>query len=226
MKKTFEKPEFRKKAFTCPNCLAFSKHDWEFNYVSENDGKFYDSGYNIQVKPGIKELYICKCDNCGYLSFWYDERLCWPMNTSVEPPIDEMPVEIKKLYDEARSIVELSPKGACAILRLALQKLCNSLTNTSENGKIDESIKILVEQGLPKTLQQAFDIVRIVGNEAVHPGTIDLDDNKDIAYTIFQLMNIIVEKVVVEPQKIDELYKLLPEDKIKRIENRDKKKQN
>ena len=225
MKKTFENPEFKKGAFTCPNCSAFSKQDWEFNYVNETRGKFYDSSFNFNITNDIKKLYICKCENCGYLSFWYSGKLCWPLNTGVEAPLEEMPSDIKELYLEASSIIELSPKGACAILRLALQKLCNRLANQDEKKKIDGAIKKLVENGLPQTLQKAMDTVRIVGDEAVHPGEINIDDNKDIAIAMFRLMNIIVEKVVVEPKEINELYQLMPEVKLKGIENRDKKEQ-
>ena len=226
MKKVFENPEFQKSAFTCPNCSAFSKHDWSFNYVNEKQGDFYGRGFNIQIKPYIKELYLCKCENCGYISFWYDKKLIWPLNTGVESPIEEMPKDIKELYSEASSIIELSPKGSCAILRLALQKLCNRLANQDEKKKIDGAIKKLVENGLPQTLQKAMDTVRIIGDEAVHPGEINIDDNKEIAIAMFRLMNIIVEKVIVEPQEIDELYRLMPEEKLKGIENRDKKEQN
>ena len=222
MKKIFENPGFKKQAFTCPNCSAFSKHDWEFNYVKESNGKFYGEGFNLNITPDVKKLYICKCENCGYLSFWYDSKLSWPLNTGVEAPIEDMPVDIKELYLEASSIIELSPKGACAILRLALQKLCNRLANQDESKKIDGAIKKLVANGLPESLQKAMDTVRIVGDEAVHPGEINIDDNKDVAIAMFRLMNIIVEKVVVEPKEIDELYKLMPEEKIKGIENRDK----
>ena len=223
MKKVYEKPEFKKNAFTCPNCSAFSKHDWKYNYVSEKQGTFYDSCYNIRITPDIKELYICRCENCGYLSFWYDARLCWPLNTGIVSPPDEMPDDIKRLYNEASSIVELSPKGSCAILRLALQKLCNRLAGQEEKNKIDGAIKKLVENGLPASLQKAMDTVRIVGNDAVHPGEINIDDNQQLAVAMFELMNIIIEKMIIEPKRIDELYNLMPQEKIQGIRKRDKK---
>lgn len=225
MKKNYESPEIDKGAFTCPNCSAFSKHDWQSIYVNEGEGYF---SFNASIGSGDKysKLKLCKCENCGYISFWYEKKLIWPLNTGVEAPIDDMPEDIKNLYKEASSILELSPKGACAILRLALQKLCNRLANQEEKKKIDGAIKKLVENGLPKTLQKAMDTVRIMGDEAVHPGEINIDDNKDMAIAMFRLMNIIVEKVIVEPQEIDELYKLMPEEKLKGIENRDKKEQN
>lgn len=134
-----------------------------------------------------------------------------------------MPEDIKKLYKEASSIVELSPKGSCTILRLVLQKLCNRLAAQDEKKKIDGAIKKLVEEGLPPTLQKAMDTVRIVGDEAVHPGEINVDDNKELAIAMFRLMNIIIEKMIVEPKEIDDLYNLMPDNKLQGIENRDKK---
>lgn len=221
----FESPQLKKKAFTCPNCSAFSKHDWEHTFVNETYGQFTGRlGINGE-KQLIHSLYLCKCELCGYISFWYNDKLIWPLNTGVEAPLDGMPDDIKELYKEASNIVELSPKGSCAILRLALQKLCNRLAEKDENNNIDDAIKVLVEKGLPSSLQQAMDIVRIVGNEAVHPGEINIDDNSEIAIMMFRLMNIIIEKLVVDPKKISDLYNLMPEKKLKGIENRDKKKQ-
>lgn len=219
MEKNFESPSYEKKAFTCPNCSAFSKHDWDYCYI-ESDGRF--SLFESNVKERNK-LSICRCENCGYLSFWYEEKLCWPLNTGIMAPPDEMPDDIKRLYNEASSIVELSPKGSCAILRLALQKLCNRLAGQEEKNKIDAAIKKLVENGLPTSLQKAMDTVRIVGNDAVHPGEINIDDNKQLAIAMFELMNIIIEKMIIEPKRIDELYNLMPQEKLQGIQKRDKK---
>lgn len=222
MNSRFEAPDFKKNAFTCPNCSAFSKQDWSFKMVNETFGDF--TGRHSYVDNEIiNELYLCKCQQCGYISFWYKKELIWPLNTNVEEPLEEMPKDIKDLYNEARSIIELSPKGACALLRLSLQKLCNRLAGLDDKHKIDGAIKKLVENGLPSTLQKAMDTVRIVGDEAVHPGEINIDDNKELAIAMFRLMNIIVEKMIVDPNEINELYSLMPENKLEGIKNRDKK---
>lgn len=219
----FESPRYKKEAFTCPNCSTFSKHDWTHTLVNESYGQFSGNiGMGVE-KQKVNYLYLCKCEHCGYISFWYNENLIWPLNTGVESPLDEMPEDIKTLYNEASSIVELSSKGACAILRLALQKLCNRLAGQDEKKKIDGAIKKLVENGLPATLQKAMDTVRIVGDEAVHPGEINIDDNKDLAIAMFRLLNIIIDKMIVEPKQIDDLYNLMPENKLEGIKNRDKK---
>lgn len=84
-------------------------------------------------------------------------------------------------------------------------------------------LSALVANGLPKTLQKTMNIVRVIGDEVVHPGEINIDDNKNMAIAMFRFMNSIIEKIIVEPKEIDDLYKMMPIEKLKGIENRDKK---
>ena len=87
-----------------------------------------------------------------------------------------------------------------------------------------KNIGELVKKGLPKTVQQALDVVRVVGNKAVHPGQIAFDvDDKNTATMLMRLLNIIVERMITEPKEIDSLYQGLPESVRNAIENRDKK---
>ena len=62
----------------------------------------------------------------------------------------------------------------------------------------------------------------MIGNEAVHPGVLDLRDDKETALALFSLVNFIIEKMISEPKEIDAIYASLPANKIKGIESRDK----
>ena len=66
-----------------------------------------------------------------------------------------------------------------------------------------------------------MDAVRVIGNEAVHPGTLDLKDDVDTATRLFDLLNIIAEQMISNPRHVKELYAKLPEAKRKAIEKRD-----
>lgn len=220
MTRNFIEPEYKKGGFTCFKCGTYSNHDWNSTNVNYTRGTF---GSYVQGDD-LRKLSICRCQQCGFVSYWMLNKLLWPLQSNVDLPLDEMPEDVKELYDEARNIFYLSPKGACAILRLGLQKLCNRLAEHPEDGKIDDAIKYLVANGLPSTLQKSMDAIRVIGNEAVHPGQINVDDNKEIASALFKLMNIIVEKMVIEPKEIADIYNILPQSKIDGINNRDGKK--
>ena len=75
---------------------------------------------------------------------------------------------------------------------------------------------------MPEKVRQALDIVRVIGNEAVHPGEIDLKDDLETAHALFELLNMIVDSMITQNLRIQEMYSKLPEKKIEGIRNRDK----
>ncbi len=135
-------------------------------------------------------------------------------------PNPEMPEAVKKIYLEAASIHIKSPRGASALLRLGIQILCKELGEGGKN--INSDISSLVKKGLPEIVQQSLDIVRVTGNDAVHPGQIDTD-NPETVIQLFNLTNIIVEYMIALPKRVSGLYASLPTDKIAAIADRDKK---
>jgi Domain of unknown function (DUF4145) len=169
----------------------------------------------------IDNLMIAYCNRCRTYSLWYNGQMIFPDSVSVDTPNEDLPEEIKADYIEASNIHGKSPRGAAALLRLSIQKLCIHL---GENGKdINEDIKSLVKKGLPETMQRAFDIVRITGNEAVHPGTLDLKDSQETVGKLFKLLNMIAEKMISEPKEVSALYDQMPSEKIDAVIKRDGK---
>ena len=79
-----------------------------------------------------------------------------------------------------------------------------------------------MKKGLDDHVQQALDAVRVIGNEAVHPGQMDLQDDRDTAETLFKLVNVIAEKTISEPKHVKKAFELLPPSKREAIERRDK----
>jgi hypothetical protein len=135
-------------------------------------------------------------------------------------PHVDMPPSVRPDYEEARRIVMMSPRGACALLRLATEKLVEELQ--PEGADLNGRIGRMVANGLPPMIQQALDALRVIGNEAVHPGTLDLKDDTDMATSLFNLMNLIVEDRITRPKHVAEMYAKLPASKLQGIENRDK----
>lgn len=174
------------------------------------------------VNQLIWNVHFATCFNCQKHSIWIHDKLMHPVTGSAPPANPDMPVDIRRDYDEASSILNLSPRGAAALIRLCIQKLCKELGQPGEN--INKDIGSLVASGLDLRIQQALDVVRVIGNNAVHPGQIDLRDNHAIAETLFKLLNLIVDKLISEPKHVSELYASLPANLKDAIERRDKQK--
>ena len=66
-----------------------------------------------------------------------------------------------------------------------------------------------------------MDVLRVVGNNAVHPGQIELKDDKATALKLFDALNLVVERLISTPKKIGELFQGLPDGALEQIEKRD-----
>lgn len=201
----FVPPTFEAKSFNCPHCHAYAHQNWT---------RMIDGYHEI-----INNLYIVYCAHCKKYSLWLNKKMIYPESTGIQPPNADLNPEIIEDYIEAANIVNKSPRGSVALLRLAIQKLCKQLGEDGKN--INDNIASLVKKGLPVTIQKALDIVRVVGNDAVHPGQIDLKDDSVIASRLFELINIIAYTMITQPKEIAALYETLPEDKRAGIEKRD-----
>jgi Domain of unknown function (DUF4145) len=180
----------------------------------------------------VTEAFIVICGHCRAHAYWLGKELIptkadFASGVMIHPslyatplPHPEMPSEIRTDYDEAREIAGHSPRAAAALLRLCVQKLCNHLGQPGKN--INDDIGALVKNGLPVEIQQALDIVRVVGNNAVHPAEISQDDVAEVSGTLFELVNYIVEDRISRPAKLAAMFSALPAPALAGIAKRDK----
>lgn len=234
----FITPTWDSGAFNCPHCGVLAQQYWGRFFIDscatpiglqlaigmasigENDPK----KRNNEISSGsssarnvftVSNLYSSKCGNCKKITIWINDSILYPGSGEAPPANPDMPDEIRDEYEEAASILNLSPRGSAALLRLALQKLCIYLGEKGDN--IYNDLISLQKKGLSGDLIKAMHTVRIIGNESVHPGQIDLRDDRTTAIGIFRLINIIVQRLVSDQIDIDNLFNDLPESKTKDI---------
>lgn len=243
-------PKYNSDKFQCPHCNVASQQKW-FDVGSASNAAssilkhvFYDyrthirdfkqeaiSDFIVEVESANNRhmsefvpngFSVATCSTCGEITLWVRREMVYPKQTSVAPPNKDMEQEIQDLYLEASTIVVDSPKGATALLRLALQLLLKQLGKSGKN--INNDIKELVAEGLSSRIQQALDLLRVVGNNAVHPGQINLDDGKDIALKLFHVLNFIADEMITKPKELELLYAdVVPDETIQHINERDGK---
>jgi hypothetical protein len=186
---------------------------------------FFESHENTAyLNTELMNVHASKCYSCEEISLWRADELIYPVNHISIAPNEGMPADVKADFLEANEILDKSPRGAAALLRLGIQKL---MIHLGEKGKnINGDIASLVQKGLDTRIQKALDVVRVVGNSAVHPGQIDLSDDKTIATKLFGLVNVIVESQITQAKHIEEMYDTIVPDTVKlQIAQRDAVKQ-
>ena len=210
-------PDLKKNSFTCPHCGTLSLMHYSTVTFQRCDAISLSGVVN---QNGDSWLKIAICQNCKKKILWLDGVYVYP-DIVAEEANPDMPESVKQLYEEAGAIYNKSPRAACALLRLAIDRLCNELGEKDKD--INNNISALVKKGLPQQLQQALDIVRVVGNKAVHPGQIAFDvDDKETAITLMKLVNIITQQMITVPEEIKTMFGKLPESVKTSIEIRDK----
>lgn len=233
----YKPPRIDQRAFNCPHCGAFAH---QYKYIAGGDHVdnhedfvrqiFSDKSNYLQNKrsqefttsgilTAVVGTYLSRCHSCNDFSIWIFDKLVYPPMSDVPLPNPDLPDDVRLDYEEASAILGSSPRGAAALLRLGIQKLCKHLGESGTN--LNGDISSLVEKGLNTQIRQALDSIRVIGNNAVHPGKIDLRDDQNTARSLFDLVNFIADSMISQPKQVSRIFENLPENEKRAIEKRD-----
>ncbi len=207
----FVAPVLNVRAFTCSFCGVLAQQLWHDVYWQPGGGG---------QPTGLRR---CFCTNCRQESFWSEREKTqvYPRATGAVMPHPDLPEECRADFMEARNVASDSPRAAAALLRLCVQRL---LAQIGGKGKsIDDDIGALIAKGLPVQVKEALDICRVVGNNAVHPGELDVKDDPALVSELFVLINFIVAQTIERDKSIAALMAKLPSGAKEAIEKRDAK---
>lgn len=221
-------PKISLEGFHCPLCGVHSHMNWDWLSIRDCRSNYLEA----------------RCSHCNDASLWkateINERksrldeamrvadravegeMLYPDFGLAPLPEQDMPEDVKVDYMEAATIFSRSPRGAAALLRLGLQKLCKHLGEEGKNINTDIG-RLAAKNTLPPLVVKVADTVRITGNNAVHPGEMSDDDFDHVASKMFGLLNFIVKKGITEPKELESLYSMTPEGPRKSAEKRDAK---
>src|SRR3984893_5893084 len=142
---------------------------------------------NLKVK--LLNLHVSRCYNCKGFTVWVRDRLVFPIKGNepldiieadfrqveedvqelednvpesdehVEASVEEVE-EASEDFEEAAAILNKSPRGAAALIRICIQNMMPLMKETGKN--LDENISSLVRKGLEVEIQQAMDVLQVV----------------------------------------------------------------
>lgn len=171
----------------CPNCKVginlelngqFQYPDFEKDYNEEED---MHEGYGIaygwcpecdQFIVVYKEGFVTEHGNNKY--YWKDDleitsKVIFPKYSSRSITAEEVTDEYKNPFNEAASVLALSPMASAAISRRTLQHVLRNVFNVKKGSLAAEIEEFIHRPEIPSYISEAVDAVRNVGNFAAHP---------------------------------------------------------
>jgi hypothetical protein len=152
----------------------------------------------------VQNVSISYCFNCNEMCLWVYDQLVWPRREGCPESKLHAPPNVRRESEEASQTLEASPRGAAALLRIAIEKLCKELGVSGESLKDD--IVFFVREDVDARVQKVLDAAQIIESNAMRPGQIDLGEDRATAETLSGLVNLICEKMIMEPRHLQEVY--------------------
>jgi hypothetical protein len=223
----------RESRFSCLRCGTFSYHEWVnlevsarteyFSQVMYSDAadRFYIDSDGLRAEDRDVMIGVWSsstCAACLASTVWRDDEVVYPRSSPIPPAHADMPTDAATLYEEARQVFPHSRRASAALARATLELLLREHTQDQDT-RLDGLIANLHGQ-VQESLWKFLTAIRVVGNDVLHGGVdeglvvVYLDGESDeVAEPLFAAINSLVEQLITQPRKADELYMRLPEGK-------------
>jgi hypothetical protein len=154
--------------------------------LKRNEVTYVYQNHSQSLKVKMANLHLSSCHSCNGFALWVGERLAFPIN------VDKTPAFVEEDVEEAAAILNESPRGATALMRVCIQKLMPLLKQDGE--KLNDSMSSLVRKGLEVEIQQAMEVLQVLGNDPVQPTGLDTQEDKEMALRFVDSLKAILER--------------------------------
>lgn len=223
MSARFEAPSAGVRHFTCPACHTLTDQRW---YKVDVYHDIPGVQRNMQDGPYLR---VSSCAACNHYIIWRDDRPIFPHIALAILAHEDLPAELLADYEEAQAVASISPRAAAALLRTLIDRLTKILLeyrNLPTSGDLNARIGRLVKNGLDVDVQAGLDVLRLAGNNALHPeelASLLVPTTPEEAAVLFETVNEIVEDMITRPRRRRDLAARITKSGLKQIADRDGK---
>ena len=206
-------------SYNCPFCgitMPITKDTHQVRYPSftYNEGRFYsNSGLYIESNCIAIDFYKCpECENISVIASSLGNYYEKPFNSLIHPHSAArqfpkyIPSPIREDYEEAYSILELSPKASATLARRCLQGMIRDFWKIRKS-KLADEINELKNKVTPSQWK-AIDSLRSIGNIGAHMEKdvnriVDVEPNE--AENLLKLIELLIDKWYITRHDEEEL---------------------
>lgn len=206
-------------SFVCPFCksaTSLSADNYWYNLQAFGGSISYDRDTRKPINPHIKlEIFRCANDHCkkdtikitGYRGEMDNKSVfVYPQAVFRHFP-DYVPEQIRKDYEEACLIRDLSPKASATLSRRCLQGMIRNFWNITGRNLNDEINQL--QEKVSAAQWKAIDALRKIGNIGAHmekDTDLIIDIAPEEASQLISLIELLIDKWYIARHDEEELY--------------------
>ena len=210
-------------AAKCPACRDTDVRIW-LGIVKTTLNQLLDEmPESPRLDSAGREIWLARCAraDCAAMSYWLRRSLedfGWVEEGFValhrdirQPPDQGLGPEEAELYREAAAVAGLSPRSACALLRLLMESFLKRHLKDAGHSVNKRKLFRLIEMAeqnldLSSMLKSGLSAIRVQGNEASHDiYGISADTADENVKWLFVAIDQLIDDLYVKPQKWAEL---------------------
>jgi len=211
--------------FECSRCGTFSYHIRKPLMVSlmngtssltDQSGHFRVMGNDVAVTKTSPSDWNAKfCSSCNTASVWRLGTRVYPFGSTGPSPHPDMPEAARELYEEASLVLPSSRRAAAALARASLESLLKEVAPSSAHKNLQSRVGAL-RGSVNESLWKLLTALRVVGNDSLHGDQDELvimyleGAAAEVVEPFFGAINSLVEELITQPRKAQELYDLIP----------------
>jgi len=225
-------------SFNCPFCditmpITDDTHTTRYPSFQRENGRIFFNNGTSHIENDCIRLDFYKCPECenvtviaSNLGKYYKKPFCTlinPKSTAKHFP-EYVPKVIRDDYEEAYSIVNLSPKASATLARRCLQGIIRDFHGITKSRLIDE-INAL-QNMIPVAQWKAIDALRSIGNIGAHMEkdvNLIIDVDHDEAEKLLKLIELLIDKWYIarhdEENLLSEIINIADDKKSKKQSN-------
>jgi hypothetical protein len=197
----------------CPKCRVSMHFEFEGQYTYRTDKPEEGAELQYGFCPECRALIVLLrsgtyrwVDDRGEIVTVTSEEVIYPKSVMhlVDPLI---PDKYRVPFNEAYSVLNLSPKASAALSRRLLQSILWDEYNLKRRNLETEIAEFIQINGIPAEISESVDVVRNVGNFAAHPSKYQntgeiVDVEPGEAEWLLEVLDALLDFRFVQPAKV------------------------
>jgi hypothetical protein len=154
--------------------------------LKQNELTYQYQKHPQPLKFKMANLHVSNCHSCNGFALWVGGRLVFPTS------LDRTPELVEEDIEEAAAILDKSPRGATALMRVCIQKLVPMLRDNDK--ELDDYISSLVRKGLEVEMQQSVEVLQILRKDSAQLNPLESQADRETALRFLDSLKVVLEQ--------------------------------